>query len=216
MNYKKIYNSLITKAQKRTVLEGCKEKHHIIPKCMGGTNNSFNLAHMTAREHYISHWLLHKIYPYNKKLIYALNRMLRGRNGLIVSSREFEKIKILFQENNPAKEKEAREKISKSKRGSKNPQWRKKGILNGFGGKTHTLEQRQKWSKERKNKIISKEQRTKESILFTGGGNPRAIKVKINDVIYECKKNAYEELGISKSELNKKLKSPTFPNYKYI
>ena len=63
-------------------LEGYTEKHHIVPKCMGGDNKLRNIAILTPEEHYIAHQLLVKIYPENKKLIYALN-MMSDRNPLI-------------------------------------------------------------------------------------------------------------------------------------
>ena len=37
MNYTKIYNDLIERAKTRK-LDGYKEVHHIIPRCMGGGN----------------------------------------------------------------------------------------------------------------------------------------------------------------------------------
>ena len=41
MNYKKIYQQLIDRALSRT-LTGYKERHHIVPKCMGGDNSKLN------------------------------------------------------------------------------------------------------------------------------------------------------------------------------
>jgi|688.fasta_scaffold647625_2 hypothetical protein len=67
MNYEKIYNQIIERAQTR-ILKEYKERHHIIPKCMGGMNNKENLVNLTAREHFICHWLLVRIYPDNHKL----------------------------------------------------------------------------------------------------------------------------------------------------
>ncbi len=40
-----------------------KEEHHIIPKCMGGSDDEENLVHLYAREHIIAHKLLTEIYP---------------------------------------------------------------------------------------------------------------------------------------------------------
>ena len=37
------------------------EKHHIIPKSLGGTNNLSNIVSLTARQHFICHWLLTKM-----------------------------------------------------------------------------------------------------------------------------------------------------------
>ena len=74
MNYEKIYNNLIEKAQNR-VLEGYVERHHIVPRCMGGTDDINNLVPLTPEEHYLAHLLLMKIYPDVSGLIHAIHRM---------------------------------------------------------------------------------------------------------------------------------------------
>lgn len=57
MDYKHIYYSIIEKAKnedkdgKRSI--GYFEKHHILPKSLGGTNDKENLVKLTAREHFI-------------------------------------------------------------------------------------------------------------------------------------------------------------------
>jgi hypothetical protein len=79
MNYKKTYDALIQRAIGR-FLTGYLESHHIIPKCMGGTNDSNNLVHLTPEEHYVAHLLLVKMYPKNKKLIFAANMMANRNN----------------------------------------------------------------------------------------------------------------------------------------
>ena len=57
--YKQWHDNIIAKAKKRT-LSGYKEKHHILPRCLGGKDNKENLAVLTAREHFIVHMLLCK------------------------------------------------------------------------------------------------------------------------------------------------------------
>ena len=57
--YKSWYDSIIQKAKVRN-LSGYKEKHHILPRCLGGKDNKENLAILTAREHFIVHMLLCK------------------------------------------------------------------------------------------------------------------------------------------------------------
>lgn len=74
MNYEKHYNNLIKKALEREIPQGYTETHHIIPKCLGGTNDKDNLVVLTAREHYICHWLLAKQYK-KKELYYAFSMM---------------------------------------------------------------------------------------------------------------------------------------------
>ncbi len=61
MNYNKIYNNIINNAKDR-VSEGYVENHHIIPDSLGGSNDSTNMVKLTAREHFICHYLLTKIY----------------------------------------------------------------------------------------------------------------------------------------------------------
>jgi hypothetical protein len=78
MNYELIYNKLIERGRER-VLEGYKEKHHIIPRCMGGTDEESNLVSLTPEEHYIAHQLLVKINPNNYKLIRAAAMMIPKR-----------------------------------------------------------------------------------------------------------------------------------------
>lgn len=74
MNYKKIYDQLISKGQTR-LLEGYSERHHIIPRCMSGSDELSNLVALTPEEHYVAHQLLVKIYPTNHKLVYAARMM---------------------------------------------------------------------------------------------------------------------------------------------
>ena len=69
MDYTKIYNSLISKRKTERYV-GYTEKHHIIPACLGGSNSSDNIVSLSAREHYICHLLLTKMYN-NRGLITA-------------------------------------------------------------------------------------------------------------------------------------------------
>lgn len=76
MNYYRIYNNLINRSINRTIsTKEYYELHHIIPKCMYGDDTKDNLVLLTAREHYVAHQLLVKIYPGNTKLVYAANMM---------------------------------------------------------------------------------------------------------------------------------------------
>ena len=80
MDYKKIHDKIIERAKTRK-LEGYGEKHHIIPKCMNGTNEKNNLVKLTAREHFLIHWLLHEMYPENSDLRYAFWSMCRNSDN---------------------------------------------------------------------------------------------------------------------------------------
>lgn len=75
MNYQKHYDLLIQRAKSRNKPEGYTEKHHIVPRCMGGTNAYSNIAVLTAEEHFVAHQLLVKIYPNERGLIYGARRL---------------------------------------------------------------------------------------------------------------------------------------------
>jgi len=47
---------------KSQVIDGYSEKHHIIPKSMGGTDARSNLIALTPRQHFVAHWMLWKAY----------------------------------------------------------------------------------------------------------------------------------------------------------
>lgn len=47
------------------------ERHHIVPKCLGGTNEENNLIDLFAREHFEAHRLLALEHPENNGLQYA-------------------------------------------------------------------------------------------------------------------------------------------------
>jgi hypothetical protein len=71
MNYLKHYDLLINRAKSRVKPSGYCERHHVVPRCMGGDNSVENLVWLTASEHYVAHQLLVKMHPGNRKLIFA-------------------------------------------------------------------------------------------------------------------------------------------------
>lgn len=95
MDYKALYERLMFRASARTLV-GYKEKHHIVPKCLGGSDDAENIAILTAREHYFAHQLLVKIHPGVRGLSYAA--YLMGKKSLIgkYASRRYQWIKEKF------------------------------------------------------------------------------------------------------------------------
>jgi len=81
MDYKKIYDQLIESRKSLIRHKGdgiYYEMHHIIPRSLGGSNKKENLVLLTAKEHYIAHYLLYVIYKstiYNRKMTNAFWRM---------------------------------------------------------------------------------------------------------------------------------------------
>ena len=96
--YYKWYNNIILNAKNR-INDGYVEIHHIIPKCMGGLDTENNLVNLTAREHYICHWLLTKIVESKKhqfQMLNAFSMMFRdNKNHKRIYSRNFESLKLI-------------------------------------------------------------------------------------------------------------------------
>lgn len=101
--YTKWYYSLIEKAKNRK-LDLYVERHHIIPRSLGGDNAINNIVEVTPREHYICHLLLTKM-TYGKdkyKMAFALSMMMNiqniGKGRYKASSRYYDYSRKLFTE----------------------------------------------------------------------------------------------------------------------
>jgi hypothetical protein len=82
LDYSRHYQRLIDRARERT-LSGYSERHHVVPRCMGGGDEPANIVRLTAEEHFVAHQLLVKMHPGNHKLMWALSAMTHetGRMG---------------------------------------------------------------------------------------------------------------------------------------
>lgn len=68
MNYDKLYSSLMEMAKTQTISDGeYTEVHHIVPRCLGGTNDKDNLVVLTAKQHFLAHKILVKKYEHLTK-----------------------------------------------------------------------------------------------------------------------------------------------------
>ena len=93
MNYKKHYDLLINRSRNRT-LEGYVEKHHIVPKCLGGTDDAENIAILTAEEHFLAHQLLVKMYPNSPPLVNAVMLMTTHHTTNRVSNKLYSWLRV--------------------------------------------------------------------------------------------------------------------------
>ena len=73
MDYKRVYNEFISDRKSKDVI-GYSEKHHIIPKALGGSNAKNNLIILSASDHLFAHLLLAKIH--GGMMWFALKMML--------------------------------------------------------------------------------------------------------------------------------------------
>lgn len=127
--------------------EGYSEKHHIVPKSIGGSNDPSNLVRLTAREHFLAHWLLTKMCEgeARKKMYFAMYSLSWTRKdvGRVVSSWQYA---------------EAKKAKSKGMRGSNNPIHRRDvtGEGNSFFGRTHSQETLDRISKSQKRRMANR------------------------------------------------------------
>lgn len=108
--YSRTYYALIAKAVTRNFrnkkeaksILGYVEKHHITPRCIGGDNSKSNLVFLTAKEHFVCHHLLTKMFSdveVSRKMRFALNKMTRrsdSQNRYQITARLFHKIRNDF------------------------------------------------------------------------------------------------------------------------
>ena len=189
--YTHIYYNIIIKAQSRVLEDNIySEKHHIIPKSLGGNNRNDNLVRLTAREHFIAHWLLTKMVNSKKQqwqMWIAFQCMLYRENDTQqrykITGRIFENIKqkssvIRSQrfsgENNPMFGKkhsvESKQKIS-DKRGNigrPHTEEAKVKISQAISGIVRSAEHKAMISKVHKGKIESAETKLKKSLSHIG------------------------------------------------
>jgi len=152
MNYFRIYDNIINRAKTRTML-GYSENHHIVPKCMGGTDCKTNLVRLTPEEHYLAHQLLVKMYPENRKLVYAALIMCQSKEGVIRNNKLYGWI---------------RKAVSKSRKNIPKSGEHKQKLRDANLGKKLSEETREKM----RNKIVSQEARDNISKAILGKKKP--------------------------------------------
>lgn len=155
-------------------------KHHILPKCKSWfpeyAKDQNNLILVTPRMHFIIHYLLHKSFPKDPAMYTACWNMSHLNKDTNLSSKQYESLRLHFSQrmrsHNPAKRPGAMDRC----RGENNPAKRQ--------------EVKDKISKAHKGKIISEEQRIKQSLKMkgrnTGNDNPakrQEVKDKISKAL---------------------------------
>jgi len=152
--YLKIYDQLMESRKARGAPEGYSEKHHIIPKSMGGSNRAENIVRLTPREHLFAHKML--AHGHNTRgMWFAYLTMCSptslSARGVRSGLRDYQKARSVYgqkcKENHPFKGKKFSEEHKRKALenrtllyGPDHPMW----------GKTHTKESKIKMSKSNK------------------------------------------------------------------
>lgn len=161
--YRKVYFQIIDRARLRGLdknkIDFYVEIHHILPKCLGGTDENDNLVALTYREHIVCHKLLCKLYPDNYYLHSSIYLMLHIKieNGKKVktfsNSKEAEEYKLFLKTHKKPLSEESRKKMSESHKGwspSEEQVEKAKQTRILHGGWVHTDESKRKISESLK------------------------------------------------------------------
>lgn len=128
---------------KNISVDGYTESHHIIPRCLGGTDDPDNLVSLPTKAHFLVHLLLTKIYPDNPGLKFALAAFMRDKTGdRILTGAQYEKARLAFTE--------ARKTIKyPSRKGKFVSEETKEKIRQSLKGRKPSAEARKKMSESR-------------------------------------------------------------------
>lgn len=182
MTYKEFINNILDTRGRFACGDEYHERHHIVPKCMGGTNDEDNLIDLFAREHFIAHQLLAEENPDNLSLVYAYGCMAWAENSnqerYRISPEEYEQARISLSMAMKGKPKSAehKAKLSERKKGQPFPveattkaaemrrgisltEEHKKHISEALKGRTLSDEHKRNISKAKKNQPLSDAQK---------------------------------------------------------
>lgn len=163
MNYQAHYDRLMLRAVGR-VLVGYSEKHHVLPKCLGGGNSKDNLVRLTPEEHYVAHLLLVKLHPGHFGLLWSAMAMTNHTKRMGRQNKVYGWLRRRFAE-----------RIGDSKRGGKaSPETVQKMIVakTGTHWGFHTEATKLKMNAASKGKPKSEAHRAALSVAKTGTKRP--------------------------------------------
>lgn len=184
MNYNEFIQNILNTRGRFSCGNEYHERHHIVPKCCGGTNEEENLIDLFAREHFIAHRLLALENPDVKGLVYAWRCMAdlcrRDMDRYELTAEEYEELKKIHAKTVSESKKgvplsdEAKQRMRDNHadiRGENNPMF----------GKHHTEETKQKIREAKQN--ISDETRCKIGEASKGRKHSDEAKAKISSKV---------------------------------
>lgn len=163
MNYEEFIQNILNTRGRFGCGNEYHERHHIVPKCLGGINDEDNLIDLYAREHFEAHRLLAEENPENVSLVYAYGCMAWANNDnqerYRVTPEEYEHARINLSNSlkGKPKSKEHRENLSKSKKGKPLSEEVKTKLSESLKGRIFTEEHKSKISKSLQGREFTEE-----------------------------------------------------------
>ena len=150
-------------ALQNQVIDGYYEEHHIIPKAFDGSDRKENLIKLTARQHFVAHWILARALggPASRAFFMMSNFGKYGKVNSVVydkARKEYAKLVSLQMKNNPINYEftvEHRAKLSSAKKGTTLSIETRQKISDRQIGRKLTKETKQKISQAKKNKVCN-------------------------------------------------------------
>lgn len=186
MNYHGIYARLIDRAKNRDVSEGYVERHHIIPKCMGGADCTSNIVALTPEEHYVAHQLLVKMYPdvtglVNAAIIMSANPHGKRGNKIYGWLRRQYSCAVSIQMTGKIKTPEHLKAISEALKGKKLSTTHREKISKAHTGKKQALSVVESRASKLRGRPRTQECREKLSATLMGKRHSEESKKKMSD-----------------------------------
>lgn len=198
------YYNIVNRGKERNI-SIYTEKHHIIPKSLGGSNESSNLVKLTPREHYICHLLLVKMTTGLSKakmthavVAYATWTTNNHKRNVVVNSRTIDMLKksraIFMTEEMNKPENKLRSSLGAKKVWS-NPEHRKQ----------QSIRRKLLWQNSAYLEKMSRR-------------TPTTKKVMIENKIFDSLREAAVSLNLDPSTISKRCSSThkKFANWNYI
>jgi hypothetical protein len=138
--YKQFIDNILSSRGRFACGDEYHERHHIVPKCLGGTNDEDNLIDLYAKEHFIAHKLLALENPNNDKLTYAWSCMAFIKNSdqqrYELTPDEYEEARkaLAVAMSSRVVSEETREKMRQAVSGERNPMYGRTGSQNPMYG----------------------------------------------------------------------------------
>jgi hypothetical protein len=220
MTYEEFINNILNTRGRFACGDKYHERHHVVPRCMNGSDDENNLIELFAKEHYEAHRLLALENPENEKLVFAWWIMSAKSNNTNdryeLSPEEYEEAKLalsetqskakkeLFKkpENHPMYGKhhseESKAKMSKAKYGKPSP---KKGL-------PISDEQKEKMRQNKLGSKWSKEQHEKMDGRYANGNSTCCVPIycpELNESFWGLQE-ACDKYGFTKPNISKCLK----------
>lgn len=222
--YRNLYIRLIKRGLSMTEkeLSGYNEKHHILPRCMGGNDSKENLVLLPVRYHIMAHIILLESYPDHTGICYAAFCMINGlTKDRCLSTQKHFSTRLIAETREKAKSnlhlsEEQKTLISKRNKGRKlTPEQLKtwsevrKGEKHHFYGKSRSDKTKEKISKKVK-KLWEENHDSMVAYFLKRGESPHAKKIVGPDgTIYDCLLDAVEASGIPSTTLRSWMKGIT-------